>query len=272
MTQFLRNTYLRIGIPGEDGLEVRGLRIAFEVVKQDGQPLNTCKVTIYNATVTTSQATRRLGTTLQLYAGYGDAAGLIFLGDITRSGYFKERPETRLELESGDGQAARTKSASLSLKGEQPVDGILGQLAQIAGLSLDTSAVDAAVSMPSAGGVNLNGQVLTQVNRVARANRFDWTIEDGRIVVTSRGQATTLPALVVSPSTGMVGSPAPGEGGRITVKMLLNPEARLRRIIKLESAEYNGYYLIRRVRHAGDSGWAAEYYTEVECTEIRISA
>lgn len=272
MTQFLRNTYLRIGIPGEDGLEVRGLRIAFEVVKQDGQPLNTCKVTVYNATVTTSQATRRLGTTLQLYAGYGDAAGLIFLGDVTRSGYFKERPETRLELESGDGQAARTKSASLSLKGEQPVDGILDQLAQIAGLSLDTSAVDAAVSMPSAGGVNLNGQVLTQVNRVARANRFDWTIEDGRIVVTPRGQATTLPALVVSPSTGMVGSPAPGEGGRITVKMLLNPEARLRRIIKLESAEYNGYYLIRRVRHAGDSGWAAEYYTEVECTEIRISA
>ena len=272
MTQFLRNTYLRIGIPGEDGLEVRGLRIAFEVVKQDGQPLNTCKVTVYNATVTTSQATRRLGTTLQLYAGYGDAAGLIFLGDITRSGYFKERPETRLELESGDGQAARTKSASLSLKGEQPVDGILDQLAQIAGLSLDTSAVDAAVSMPSAGGVNLNGQVLTQVNRVARANRFDWTIEDGRIVVTPRGQATQLPALVVSPSTGMVGSPAPGEGGRITVKMLLNPEARLRRIIKLESAEYNGYYLIRRVRHAGDSGWAAEYYTEVECTEIRISA
>jgi len=272
MTQFLRNTYLRIGIPGEDGLEVRGLRIAFEVVKQDGQPLNTCKLTVYNATVTTSQATRRLGTTLQLYAGYGDAAGLIFLGDVTRSGYFKERPETRLELESGDGQAARTKSASLSLKGEQPVDGILGQLAQIAGLSLDTSAVDAAVSMPSAGGVNLNGQVLTQVNRVARANRFDWTIEDGRIVVTPRGAATQLPALVVSPSTGMVGSPAPGEGGRITVKMLLNPEARLRRIIKLESAEYNGYYLIRRVRHAGDSGWAAEYYTEVECTEIRISA
>jgi hypothetical protein len=268
MTQFIRNTYLRIGIPGEDGLEINGLRIAFEVVKQDGQPLNTCKLTVYNANLTTSQATRREGTTLQLYAGYGDAAGLIFLGDITRSGYFKERPETRLELESGDGQAARTKSASLSLKGEQPVTGVLDKLAELAGLSLDTSAVDTSVSMPSTSGITLNGQVLTQVNRVARANRFDWTIEDGRIVLTPRGAATTLPALVVSPSTGMVGSPSPGEGGRVVVKMLLNPEVRLRRIIKLESSDYNGFYLVRRVRHAGDSGWATEYYTEVECTRI----
>lgn len=272
MTQFLRNTYLRIGIPGEDGLEIRGLRIAFEVIKQDGQSLNTCKLTIYNATVTTSQATRRAGTTLQLFAGYGDAAGLIFLGDVTRSGYFKERPETRLELESGDGQAARTKSVSTSLKGEQKVGGVLEQLAQVAGLSLDASAVDVDVSLPSTSGVTLTGQALTQVNRIARANRYDWTIEDGRIVLTPKGAATQLPALVVSPSTGMVGSPAPGEGGRVVVKMLLNPELRLRRIIKLESADYNGFYLVRRIRHAGDSGWASEYYSEVECTEIRISA
>lgn len=269
MIQFIRNTYLRIGVPGQEGIEVNGLRIAFEVTKSDGQQLNTGKVTIYNASLTTSQASRVIGSTVQLYAGYGDAAGLIFLGDITRSGYFKERPDTRLEIESGDGQAARGKSISTTLKGEQKLGGVLQTLAEAAGLKLDTSGLDLNTSLPSTGSISLSGQALTQVNRVARANRLDWTIEDGRIIVTQRGEATQLPALVISPDTGLIGSPSPGDGGRLIVRTLLNPELRLRRIIKLESRDYQGWYLVRRIKHFGDSGWSAEYYTEVECTEIR---
>lgn len=268
-TQLIRSTRAIIGAPGEDGAEIDGLRINFEVVKQDGQTLNTAKIRIYNPAPTTIALATRKEASIQLYAGYGGAAGLIFLGTITRCVARLEGVDRIMEIESGDGQAGKAASVSTTLGGQSTLKEALGPLGDLAGAALDFAGVDADAPLAAPRGLTLSGPVYGAVNRIARLNRLDWTIEDGRIVLTKRGEATTLPALLVSPATGLIGSPSPSSEGGLELRMLLNPEARLRRIIRLESREYTGWYLLRRLKHFGDSGWATEYYTEVEASEIK---
>lgn len=269
MTSFRRLTRVDIAAPGQEGVSVEGLRISFEVVKTDGPVLNTAKVQIYNAAETTIAAATRRDATIQLHAGYGDAAGLIFLGTVTRAYLERDGAERTLYIESGDGQAAVGKPVNLTLQGGSTIRDALGPLGAIAGQAIDASGLDLNAQLPSSRGVTLSGPVYGQVNRIARLNRWDWTVEDGRIVITKRGEATTLPALVISAQTGMVGAPGPGDAGKLAVKTLLNPLARLRRIVQLDAQDFAGWYLIRRIRHLGDSGWAPDYYTELELSLIR---
>lgn len=274
MTQFGRTVSCIIGRPGQVGIEINNLRVGFEVIKADDQAINTAKINIYGMGEANAQQSRIKDTTIQLKAGYGDVAGLIFFGDITRSLTKREAPEVICEIESGDGNKARSKSVALTLKGEQSLGPTFEKLAKVAGLAFDVAGVKKNVELPTTiptgRGLVLAGNALGQVNRIARLNKLDWTIEDGRLIVMPKGRATTLPALDVNANTGMIGSPQAGDNGRLKVKMLLNPEARLRRLVRVQSRRYDGWYLIRRIKHWGDSGYDTAFYTEVECTEVKV--
>lgn len=267
--QFGRRTWLIIGAPGSEGRRFEGLRTAFDVTKADGQAINTARVQLYNASPTTAAAARAPGAILQLHAGYGESAGLCYLGEIVRATPRAERPESVLEIECGDGQAARGVSIAATRAGSNILGDVLGTLSDATGLDLSAPADLLGAQLPAPRGVSLSGPALVQINRIIRMARLDWTIEDGAIVITRAGEATRLPALVVSPETGLLGSPEPGQKGRLVVKMRLQPGARLRRILRVESRAVTGWYLVRRVRHYGDSGWGDDYTTECECTEIR---
>lgn len=267
--QFGRTVTAVIGTPGTVGALIDGPRISFDVEKTDGAPLNTATVKIYNVSEDTAQSARERGTVLQLTAGYGESAGLIYLGEIQRSPERLERPDSILEIECGDGQSARGASVAVSRRGQNRVGDVLGTLARAAGLSVDLSSITGTTPLPAPRGISLHGPALSQINRVTRLARLDWTIEDGNLVVVPRGAATRLPAIVVSPDTGLIGSPRPTQGGRLVVKMLLNPEVRLRRILRVVSRDFEGWYLVRKIKHTGDSGYDGAFYTEAECTEIR---
>lgn len=270
MRQFGRRTQLIVGNPGEPGRLIEELRIGFEVTKADDQAINVAKLKIYGLSPDSIAATQRQGATVQLFGGYGAAPGLLFLGDITRSLTTYEDGEVITELESGDLQKARPATVRTTFSEAPSLKESMGVLGEALGAIVDLDALtptqqDARLPVAS---LTLSGDVFSQVNRVARLNRLDWTVEDGKLVVMPRGRPTNLPALVVTPDTGLIGSPRPVKRG-LEVKLLLSAEVRLRRILRVQSARYDGWYLVRRVKHAGDSGWAREYYTTAECTEIR---
>lgn len=273
MTQWLRRSFLEVGVPGQEGLRIDQLRIAFEVAKRDGSPLNTAKVRVWNVNDATARATRVTDTIMQLHAGYEEGAqGLCFLGEVQRSRLEWQRPDRILHLETGDGQKAQGRSIQQTLRGQIKAGDALGKLARAAGLDLEIPSDLGAVPLAAPRGLTLAGPALVQVNRVAKLARLDWTIDDGVIRIMRRGEATRLPALVVNQSTGLIGSPEAMQGGRLKLRMRLNPEVKLRRILRVESREFDGWFLVRALRHYGDDWGGNDYTTEAECTEIRPRA
>lgn len=272
MTQFQREVYAVAGKPGQVGVRIERFRIGFEVIKSDDSAVNTAKLAIYNLSEATAQATRVEGAAIELFAGYRGAPGLIFLGDITRSFTEREGTETICRIESGDGNNARNKSVALTLRGEQKLGPVLKKITDVAGLAFDAAGIDVDTTlpktMPVGRGLALHGGAFDAINRVCKLNRLDWTVEDGRLVIVRQNKATRLPAIVINQDTGMIGSPQQGDRRRLVVKTLLNPEFRLRRIVRVQSRLYDGWYLIRRIKHWGDSGYDTAFYSELECTEI----
>lgn len=268
-TQFKRVVRVIVGPPGQEGRVIEGLRISFEVIKADGFAINSAKVKIYNASDDTIAVMSTRDASIQVFAGYREQVGLIFLGTVTRVTASRQGADRVIEVESADGFANIGKPAALTIKGGASLKDAFGPLAGIAGQALDFAGVNPDEAIPAPRGVTLSGPVYGQINRIARLNRLDWTVEDDRIVIVRRGESTQLPALVITPDTGLIGSPKPGEARRVEVKMLLNPGARLRRIIQLESRDISGWFLIRRIKHVGDSGFASDFYTELEASIIR---
>lgn len=263
-----RRVITDLGVPGTDGVRLEGLRTVFDVTKTDKEWTNTAKISIFNASADTAAQALQRDATVQLRAGYGDTLELLFLGAITRAEVKRERVERILEIESGDAQKARARSVAASLKGQVKVKDALGRVGEIMGLAgVDVDAISDQV-METGRGLTLQGSAARVLNRLTRLNRLDWTIEDDVLVVVPRGQPTREPAVLLSPETGLVGSPAPQDKGRLKITSLLNGQLRLRRIVELRSRDHQGYYLVRKVRHQGDS-WSGEYTTTVECTEIR---
>lgn len=276
--QITRQTRLIIGPSGEPGREVEGLRMTFDVTKQDGVFANLGKFSIYNADAETVAASRVRGSLVQCFAGYLDGgAQLLYLGEITRSETTREGVDRVTKLECGDGASA----LKLPLTPRQITGGVdvatalkaaAAPLEQALGKQLNVSAAVRALEgqpSPFPRGLVLSGNAATTVNRICAAARLDWMIEDGELVVMPRGAAVAQDAIYLDPDA-IIGEPRQLERWRIEVKMLLRPEVRLRRILVIRDMgpDWDGWYLTRSVRHAGDSGWSPEYYTTVEATRI----
>lgn len=265
------------------GVEINGLRISFSVSKDD-MPFPswpTASVRIWGLSTTTQELTRQRNALIQIYAGYAGAVGLIFVGAITHSVTERDGVEVVTVLESARPvplvfNISRTLSAQSGLGLHDALRAAAAGFGQ--DVAIDVSGVeDTPLSTAYPRGLVLDGEPGPVLNRLTRANRLDWTIEDGVVRVLRRGESTREPAVVLSPRTGLVGSPAPmqyGTGGLVRaaaeITCLLNPEIRIRRIVALAgTVDLQGWYLVRKVTHTGDSGFSNDFYTRVEATPIR---
>lgn len=82
----------------------------------------------------------------------------------------------------------------------------------------------------------------------------DWYVEGETVLFTSRYRPDDdAPALIVSPRTGMIGSPTVGENGRARATTFLNPVYQIGRRVRLESEFVNTDYRLAGVRHRGNN-------------------
>lgn len=266
-----------------EGVEINALRMSFTITKDDlpYPSWPTASLRIWGLATSTQELTRQRNALVQIYAGYAGNVGLIFVGAITHSVTERDGVEVITTIESARPvplvrNISRTLDAQAALGLHDALRAASSGFGE--GIAVDLSAVeDTPLSNLYPRGVVLDGEPGPVLNRLTRANRLDWTIEDGVVRVLKRGESTREPAVVLSPRTGLVGSPAPMQYGsgslvRAATEMtcLLNPEIRIRRIIALTgTVDLQGWYLVRKLTHTGDSGWSNEFYTRVEATPIR---
>lgn len=274
MTTFGRRIYLEVGAPGSTGKRIDGLKITFEGDKDDVGTPNRAKISVFNLNADSAALLQREGVVVQLFAGYEGQVDLMFLGDVTRAITTIEGASARTVIESGDGhRAVSTTQANVTLKGETDVKAAL--TATIKDLVSNPDQIIKSLSgdvldqkLPR--GFTASGPVKTVLRGLAASRRFDWFYLDGELVILDRDSALKEPAVKVSRETGLIGSPArlTGAGSKgIQLRVTLNGKIRPRRLLDLESREFTGFYLVKKVQHRGDN-FGGDHYTQIEAIEV----
>ena len=292
--------------------DASGFRIAFEVAKKDQSASNQATVKIWGLAKSTIEQLRKPLSSVQLYAGYGDVVPLVYKGIVTRVKVELEGAEVVCVIESQkdylsvprptQSSAATTPLNTTTTNLPQTINRTLsGQVGLVEGLELiweDTKQLAGAFALamakdfsqlagastsgrpaPAKGsrGLRLEGTPTEVLAKYAQANNLDIWMEDGVLRAVAKGQASRERAFVLSPNSGLVGSPKAKLSGKdqrgagaVEVTVLLNPELRVRRTVQISGTkELSGWYLIRAVRHTGDSGWDTAYYSELELTPLK---
>lgn len=265
-----------VGRAGEEGVELTNpLAQRFRVTLNDGPEPNAAQLTVWGLAQETAERTRERDTLLQIYAGYGETEWLLFLGALTRSATVRDGVDVTTELESGKATVGGS-AVSQTLAGQQQLADVLEITSRgLNALGIDTSQVSGPINAPR--GVSVAGDPATVLNRLTRANRLDWFVENGIVRFVPRGQPVSQVATVLTPDTGLIGSPRSMQlqlGGGASragaeLKSVLNGELRVRSIVQVEDTrEMAGWYMVRRITHEGSLWGTDPMTTTLECTPV----
>lgn len=259
-----------------DELRVEGLTTKF-TVRHQSDGFGKAQIEIYNLNSTHRQDIETYDDKLvTLEVGYQDTTlDQIFKG-VIRRGYTKKIPQNYITtLETGDGDKAQKVRMNRAYQPKTPK--------RLVWSDLVTALKDAGIGAGNAiakfdlaefqdnmeeflSGAAVQGSVLKEIKRMARAAKLDIQIQDQELVVTALDEPLEETAVVLAPGSGLVGEPEKGTKGEIKVKALIIPGLRPKRLIQLDSRRYQGVYVIKSTKYKGDSR-GNEWYAYLECVE-----
>lgn len=264
-----------------DALRIEGLRVAFKVTRDLKPEPNTAEISIVNLSPASRGAFVAKGARVVLLAGYPDATAQIFSGDVRTFAHEHQGPDVVTKLTAGDGERAYAHArVSASFRPGVSVGEVVGRTAR-ALASDPTNALAVAQNMAGqfASGYVQHAQASTELTRLLAPRGFSWSIQDGRVEILGPGGALADEGPLLSPETGLIGSPtlaAPEDAKKrptMTVRSLLQPGLRPGQRFSLRVADerpprlqrLSGTYRAEKVTHHGDTH-GGDWYTDVEVT------
>lgn len=278
-----------------DKHRVEGLRVAFKVKKTTGMQPNTMECSITNLSGATRAAMVEKGATVILEAGYQSNFAMLFIGNARTIDHVREHADWVTKIECGDGEAAIANArVSESFGAGTGAGDIVSKLGSALGLNPGNIGDKRAAlnAKQYAGGLTVMGKAATELDRVVKGAGMTWSVQDGAIFLLKPRETLKGQAVVLSPATGLIGSPehgsAMGGGGMqdvasadegdaeldptkkpkvLKVKSLLQPIIKPGIAIQVKSEGTNGFFRAESVVHTGDTG-GGDWYTEVELEPI----
>lgn len=266
-----------IGPRGQNGRLFRDLRISFKIEKSLESTPNQAVIEIYNLSKESRSLVEQQGSIIQLRAGYGETAKILYLGDIARTTTKRSGPDIITAIEAGDGEFAyQNATVNLSLgpgaKYSQVFSAIGSKLGLAQGIQKISNPNDQFQQ-----GYAFSGMARDALDIITEKQGLEWSSQDGQLQVLPADETTDETVVVLSPATGLVGSPFKtkilrpdlarvGKGKEeagVKVTSLLNPEIRPGRRIKVDAEFVKGTFKVEKVTHAGDTH-ANQFYSEVE--------
>lgn len=292
MTELFGRAY-RVLINNE--LEITGLHVSFAVRRSFKPEPDTLELNIYNLNEDhRGQLQKQKVVPVQLEAGYappselsaGAGAALddigvgaqsslpvLFKGDLREVASTREGPDWVTTISSGDGDKAKKKRLHKSFGPGATLSFAIAQIASELGVGVGELPVDAQTmklfkrGRSFQSGVVLSGNGFWQLTRMLDAAEFEWTIQGGRIVVLEKGTSVRGQAVLLSPETGLVGSPSPSSDHRVKFRALLQPDLVPGRQAKFEARHVTGYYRIETVSYTGDMA-GGDWYADGEAKAL----
>ncbi len=248
-----------------------GLRIVFKVTKTSQKEPNTLEGMIYNLSPTTRAALQQKGVRLLLEAGYV-ATGLaqVFVGDVRTIDHIRDGADWKTIIKCGDGERAfRYSRISESFAAGATMFDVVKRAANSMGVALGNTAAQAAkLATPLYHGWVSHGAASSALDKAVKSLGYDYSIQNGVLQILAPNESLAQSIPVVSPQTGLIGSPEmgspekKGEPSLLKFKALLMPEALPGGRVQVISERYNGIFRTRKVDHSGDTmggSWYSEY-------------
>ncbi|MNS95611.1 hypothetical protein D3C72_1298780 [compost metagenome] len=258
-----------VGPAGGQGRSWEGLRVAFKIEKHGDATPNTADVTITNLSPE-SRAYIKKGMALRLEAGYeGTGMKLLFTGAIQVPESERVGADWQTRLQAGDGvREYRSTVISESFGPKTSEGSVIKAIADKMGLTIGE--LKGLSDEKYAQGRSLSGPARSHLDRLCASRGLRWSIQDGALQIIPAGQGLSGSAVVLSPATGLVGTPKHLPGGGYRVVSLLQGGINPGRVITLESATAKGSFVAEVVEHDGDShGAGASWTTTIDLVPIR---
>jgi hypothetical protein len=270
---------------------VEGLRIGFTVEKDTTLQPNRAEVVIYNlARSTRERLHRESSTPVRIEAGYRETGRIvIFVGEMREAFSRPEQDGTWATiLRAGDGdKALRTRHRSTSLKPGVSFERVAGELygeLKVGAGNLwqalkDGKGIGEALEM----GFASFGSTAEQMQKLMESSGLEYSIQDGELQVLKAGEVLSTTATVLSPGTGLEGSPEINSAGTLTARARIMPglspgypvEITKTTPVTLGSGWYSFdvvedamLYRIEKTRYVGDTA-GQDWNAEIECTELK---
>lgn len=244
-----------VGPSGAQGILFQEEYITGTVKSYKGSKPNEAQVTIHNLSEGTIAQLEAPNQVLHIQAGE-DFVGDIFLGSIAKRGVVtkNDHPNRMTTIKAADGRRVyRDTQVSKAYPPNTPVAVVVQDLLALAtaqGIALGTGSVFPEDSFPA--GWAHQGEWRQALTEILAPRGFYWTIQ-GRVIYVLN-ESLTAPGNVplVSPQTGLIGSPIRTDKG-CNYESVINPGIIAGRGVQVTSQFFNGLYRNAVVDTAFDS-------------------
>lgn len=252
--------------------EIEGFRTRFDVEKSLGKHPNDAKFTITNLSAASRSVLQHQDAKVIFEGGYAETFAQIFQGDARITNHVLKGSDWETTIECGDGRRAfKFARVNQAFKEGTGAGDVLAYLIKAMGLNPGNSSGAVAelnTSLQYRNGYSAFGLASREISRVLEAVGWSWSIQSGAIQILKPG-GTLSDVVVISPSSGLVGSPEMGSADKqkkspiLKVKALLQPSIYPGGRVVVESASHSGVFRVLKVHHTGDTA-GGEWYTDLE--------
>lgn len=247
------------------------LRISFEINKTLKKHPNPAVITLYNLARETRDSFDR-DDEVRLVAGYAQGSSLVFAGQVVECTSQRDGTDWATVLVCHDGATAWSRTVRSAYSKGASVATIAKSIAQTMGLEMPTATASTLAGLQLRGPLVMATYANRALSTLLGAFGLGWSIQDGALVVLETGGALANEAIVLSPDSGLVGSPeristrriagtAKTKVTRSRVTTLLQGTIRPGQRVIVDSDTLKGTFRVDEVMHKGDSH-GSEWYSE----------
>ncbi len=267
------NDYVQV-VP--DALKIDGLRTTFKLTL-DGKPEpNNAEISVWNLSADSRAQLQGKGFRVILSAGYAQSVEQIFSGDVRRFDHQRVGPDWVTKIEVGDGERAfnyarMSESFGVGTSVADVVKRAISAIGQDPGNALQKAQN---IAGEFATGYVAHGRAALELTRLLDPLGYTWSVQGGRLQILGPDEYTDADGPLVSPDTGLIGTPEVGSPEKKTepavmkIRSLLLPRMRPGQRFELRSSAKSGTFKASKVVHSGDTA-GQDWYTDIEAKLAR---
>ncbi len=271
-------------------LLLKGIDVEFRIDRSLQANQNTADLTVYNLNPDNRKRLAALKTvTIEIKAGYKgpspvdpasdplrDLTGespedpaLIFRGSLREVTNLREGADWLTRISSGDGDEARKSPVSFSLGPGASFEAATKKVIQGMGVGVGNALQSikdgkfADASNQFVNGLTVHGNSAEELERLLKSAGMDYSIQNGDLQVLPEGKALNTSAVLLTPATGLIGSPERGDKGRLKFRSLMNAQIFPGRKVKIQTENLDNVFRVERAVYIGQTR-GNDWYVDCE--------